>query len=95
MTKKEATLKMTFAPQISAQFSLKQYLCECAAVKYLADIYSNLLKEKVSPWRTLHFVHAQMAIFSLILFGGASVLGTLLLLVWTLFAFLSAAKCKG
>jgi hypothetical protein len=86
---------MTFAPEICTSFSLKQYLCTCTAVTTLAGIYSDLLEEKVSPWRTLHFVHAQMAIFSLILFGGASVLGTLLLLVWTLFAFLSAAKCKG
>ena len=86
MTKKEATLKMTFAPQACAPFSLKQYLCTCSAVKSLAAIYSDLLEEEVSTWRTLQLVHAQMAFFSLILFGGASVVGTLLLLCWVCFA---------
>jgi len=92
MAKKEVTLKMTFAQTANTSFSLKQYLCKCAPVKGLAGIYSELLEERVSPERTLHYVHAQVAIFALILFGGASISATLLLTTWSIYAILCAAR---
>lgn len=49
----------------STSSTLVERLAATSAVRRLADLYSHLLEETVSPRRTLHLVHAQVAALAL------------------------------
>lgn len=61
-------------------------------VKALAAIYSTLLEETVSPRRTLHFIHAQLACIMLVLPIACPLLVHALLFVWAVLAVRGCRK---
>lgn len=60
-------------------------------VKQLADLYSRLLEEPVSPRRTLKFLHAQVAVLALIFPMSFPFGPRLIFLVW---AALAVWQCR-
>lgn len=61
-------------------------------VKALAAIYSGLLEETVSPRRTLHLLHAQVACLILVFPAALPLLVRVLLFVWAVLAVRGCRK---
>lgn len=58
-------------------------------VQWLAQLYSFLLEEKVSPRRALRFLNASAAITLLVCVNGSNIVAALSLTVW------AAVACRG
>lgn len=65
---------------------------QLGAVRRLADVYSRLLEERVTPRQTLHLVHAQLACFALLLTASAPWAFYVLELAWTALAVKGCAN---
>lgn len=63
-------------------------------VAKLADLYSLLLEERVSPRRALHLLNASAAATLLLCVNVYSTVAMLLLLAWTLAAINGCRKCR-
>lgn len=90
MTKKAFSIPATSLQPVKHRQRLER-LQSATCVDYLAELYSSLLGEQVSVRRTLRWVHAQVAVFALLLLGGSSVLLALLLCVW---AVVAVCQCR-
>lgn len=66
--------------------SIYQSVCESKFVKGLLEICSLLLEEEVSLGKVLSLLHVHLSFLALVLFGGISVVGCLLLMGWFLLA---------
>ena len=85
MTKKELILDS--APlEERKTLNILERLESSDFVKSLSCIYSKLLEERVSAHRTLKLIHAQIAMGTLLLLGGISIMAALLLSAWTVLA---------
>lgn len=90
MTKKQTTLAIQNSPS-SVWASPLQRLESLRCIQRLAEIYSQLTEEQISARRTLHLLHAQLALVLLLLFGGSSVGMAALFTAWTTLAIRQCA----
>jgi len=90
MTKKTLSIPATSLQSVKNRQGLER-LQSATCIDYLAELYSILLGEQVSVRRALRWVHAQVAVFALLLLGGSSLLFALLLCVW---AVVAVCQCR-
>lgn len=81
MIKKDLTLDRAAMPATS-RFAPTEWLTRTKAVRSLARLYSLLLEEDITPTRTLHLLHAQIAAIAAICPAGMPTILRLLCLVW-------------
>lgn len=90
MEKKELLIETAYAPQ-TFRINLLARIESQAWLRKLASVYSFLLEEEVGPRRTLHLLHAQIAVMLLTLPADMPVALRALLLAW---ACLAARQCR-
>lgn len=89
MMKKDLTLDRTALPA-TPRTSFLDLLARAKAIRLLARLYSALLEEEITPVRTLHLLHAQIAAIVAICPAGMPAALRLLCLVW---AGLAIKRC--
>lgn len=72
--------------------SLVDRLAELQCVRSLAEMYSGLMEETITPHFTLHLIHAQVATFAAIAPFDMPILARLATMVWMGAALFITAK---
>lgn len=67
-------------------------LTQARAVRRLSSVYSTLLEERVTPLRTLHLLHAQLAITTLVMPADLPLAARLVSLLWSALALRACAQ---
>ena len=71
--------------------SISSTILQSKTLQEIARLFSLIMEEKVDTKQTLHILHAHLAFFMLIIFGGCSPLVAALMVAWF---GLAAYQCK-